>query len=112
MKLILQQYWGLTRSTLQHGLHRRIQIFNQPMYTHFWCLGVSTVISVRVRRELKEEAERLGIDLRKVVERALSEEISRVKAEMFKHVLEEGLKALDMDSEEWVEAVKESRRER
>jgi len=31
---------------------------------------------------------------------------------MFKHVLEEGLKALDMDSEEWVEAVKESRRER
>ena len=75
-------------------------------------MGVSTVISVRVRRELKEEAERLGIDLRKVVERALSEEISRVKAEMFKHVLEEGLKALDVDSEEWVEAVKESRRER
>ena len=70
------------------------------------------VISVRVRRELKEEAERLRIDLRKVVERALSEEISQVKAEMFKRMLEEGFKALDTDSEEGVEAIKESRRER
>lgn len=73
---------------------------------------MSTVLSVRVRRELKEEAERLGIDLRRVVERALEEEIRRVRAERFKGVLERGLKAIDLTPEEWVKAVKESRRER
>jgi len=70
------------------------------------------VLSVRVRRELKEEAERLGIDVRSVVERALEEEIRRVRKLRFKSLLEEILKSVDMTAEEWVEAVRESRLER
>lgn len=73
---------------------------------------MSTVLSVRVRKELKEEAERLGIDLRRIVERALREEVARVKAERFKRLLEKGLKSMDVLPEEWVEAVRASRRER
>ena len=74
---------------------------------------VSTVVlSVRVRRELKEEAEELGIDIRGVVERALREEVLKVKRERFKRLLEKALKSMDVSVEEWVEAVKESRRER
>jgi post-segregation antitoxin (ccd killing protein) len=72
----------------------------------------SVVLSVRVRRELKEEAERLGINIREVVERALEEEIRRVKMERLKMVIGEALKAMDVGVEEWVEAVRESRLER
>jgi post-segregation antitoxin (ccd killing protein) len=72
----------------------------------------SVVLSVRVRRELKEEAERLGINIREVVERALEEEIRRVKMERLKTVIGETLKAMDVGVEEWVEAVRESRLER
>jgi len=70
------------------------------------------VLSVRVKRELKEEAERLGIDVRSVVERALEEEIRRVRKLKFKSLVEEMLKSVNMTAEEWVEAVKESRLER
>jgi post-segregation antitoxin (ccd killing protein) len=72
----------------------------------------SVVLSVRVRRELKEEAERLGINIREVVERALEEEIRRVKMERLKTVIGEALKAMDVGVEEWVEAIRESRLER
>jgi post-segregation antitoxin (ccd killing protein) len=72
----------------------------------------SVVLSVRVRRELKEEAERLGINIREVVERALEEEIRRVKMERLKMVIGEALKAMDVGVEEWVEAIRESRLER
>jgi post-segregation antitoxin (ccd killing protein) len=72
----------------------------------------SVVLSVRVRRELKEEAERLGINIREVVERALEEEIRRVKMERLKTVIGEALKGMDVGVEEWVEAIRESRLER
>ncbi|MFZ8793102.1 MAG: type II toxin-antitoxin system CcdA family antitoxin, partial [Acidilobaceae archaeon] len=67
----------------------------------------SVVLSVRVRRELKEEAERLGINIREVVERALEEEIRRVKMERLKTVIGEALKGIDVGVEEWVEAIRE-----
>jgi len=70
------------------------------------------VLSVRVRRELKEEALRLGIDVRAVVEKALEEEVKNVKRERFGKLLEEALKGCDVTVEEWVETVKEMRRER
>jgi post-segregation antitoxin (ccd killing protein) len=74
---------------------------------------VSTdVLSVRVGRELKEEALRLGVDVRAVVEKALEEEVRRVKKERFRRLLEEALKGCDVTVEEWVEAVKEARRGR
>jgi post-segregation antitoxin (ccd killing protein) len=74
---------------------------------------VSTdVLSVRIRRELKEEAFRLGVDVRAVVERALEEEVRRKRKEGFRKLLEEALRGCDVTVEEWVEAVREARRER
>jgi post-segregation antitoxin (ccd killing protein) len=74
---------------------------------------VSTdVLSVRIRRELKEEALRLGVDVRAVVERALEEEVRRRRKEKFRKLLEEALRGCDVTVEEWVEAVRETRRER
>jgi len=72
----------------------------------------SDVISVRVRRGLKEEAAKLGIDVREVVERALEEEVRKVKRERFKALVEEALRSMDVGFEEWASAVKESRLER
>jgi len=72
----------------------------------------TAVLSVRIRRKLKEEAERLGIDIKSVVEKALEEEIKRVKLEGFRKLLEEGLKNMGVSVDEWVKAVKESRLER
>jgi post-segregation antitoxin (ccd killing protein) len=70
------------------------------------------VLSVRIKKELKEEAERLGIDIRRVVERALEEEIERVKMERLKALIEEALKYMNVSVNEWVKTVKESRYER
>jgi len=70
------------------------------------------VLSIRVRRGLKEEAEKLGIDIKAVVERALEEEIRRVRRARFKAVVEEALKSMDISVEEWIKTVKESRAER
>jgi len=71
------------------------------------------VISVRVKRELKEEAEKLNVDLRSVVEKALEEEILRRKAELLKSKIDETLNAMkNLTVEDWVKAVKETRRER
>ena len=73
---------------------------------------MSTVLSVRVKRELKEEAERLGLDLRAVIEKALREEIAKARVERFRKLLEDGLSSMKLRPEDWVEAVKGSRQER
>jgi hypothetical protein len=71
---------------------------------------VSTgALSVRVGRE---GALRLGVDVRAVVEKALEEEVRRVKRERFRRLLEEALKGCDVTIERWVEAVREARRGR
>ena len=68
------------------------------------------VISVRVRRELKEEAERLNVDLKTVVEKALEEEILRRKAELLKSRVDKTLNAMrNLTVEDWVKAVRETR---
>ncbi len=72
----------------------------------------TTVLSVRVKRRLKEEAEELGIDIRAVVEKALEEEIRRTKLSKFKEILDEALNNMDVSVEEWVRAVRETRNER
>ncbi len=72
----------------------------------------STVLSVRVRKSLKEEAEELGINIREVVERALEEEIKRVKMERLKKIIEDVLKNMNVSVKEWVDTVRESRLER
>lgn len=70
----------------------------------------TVVLSVRIRRELKEEAERLGIDVRSVVERALEEAVRREKMKRLVEAFREAAEELENVSlEEWVSAVKEAR---
>ncbi len=71
----------------------------------------TTVVSVRVRRELKEEAEKLGIDLRRVVEKALEEEIRRVRKERLRSLIDKALETSMIGPEDWVRAIRESRLE-
>jgi len=73
----------------------------------------TTVISVRIRKELKRRARELGIDVREVVEKALEEAIRRREEEELVKALEE-LKSLfsRISEKEWVDAVRKSRNER
>nr|WP_291766585.1 type II toxin-antitoxin system CcdA family antitoxin [Caldivirga sp. UBA161] len=51
---------------------------------------VSTVaLSVRVRRELKEKAEELGINIREVIERVLEEAIEERRKELLREIANE-----------------------
>jgi len=69
----------------------------------------TVVLSVRVRRELKEEAERLGIDIRRVVEEALEEAVRRARRERLRRLVEAARRASSLTFEEWAESVKEDR---
>lgn len=74
---------------------------------------MSTVISVRVKKELKKEAEKLGINLRKVFEEALKDAIRREKMRQLKESIEIILEFLkDVPDDEWVRIIKEGRRSR
>jgi len=74
---------------------------------------MSTVVSVRVRKRLKEEAERLGVNLRKVVEEALISEIERRKHEEIKAAVSKLLEIMkDVNEEEFAGVIKEWRRRR
>lgn len=71
------------------------------------------VVSARVRRELKEEAERLNVNLKAVIEKALEEEIMKRKAKLLKTKVNSVLEAMkNLTVEDWVKAVRETRRER
>ena len=76
-------------------------------------MNMSTeVLSVRIRGELKKEAEKLNVDIRNVVERALAEAVEQAKRKK----LEEAINALllgmgKISEDEWVRAVRECRRE-
>ncbi len=73
----------------------------------------TVVVSARIPRRLKEEAERLGIDIRRVVEeslrRAVEEERRKRVVEALRELAEAGA-GLSVD--DWVKAVKEARRGR
>ena len=71
----------------------------------------TVVLSVRVRRELKEEAERLGIDVRSVVEKALEEAIEKARLAKFRELVDKALSSIDLSAKEWIESIKETRYE-
>ena len=70
------------------------------------------VLSVRIKRELKREAEKLNINMKSVVEKAIAEAIEQAKRKK----LSEAINALllemkEISEDEWVRAVRECRRE-
>ncbi len=73
-------------------------------------MGRYVTASTKVRRELKEEAERLGVNVSEVLRRALEEEVKRCKLKRFGERLEELSGVLDkIDVSRIVESVREDR---
>ncbi len=71
---------------------------------------MTEVLSVRVKKNLKDEAEKLGVDLRVAVEQLLEELVSEKKAKA-QNVAKELSSLMDVKAEEWVNDVKATRHE-
>ena len=70
-------------------------------------------VSTKVRRELKEEAERLGVRISEVLRRALEDEVKRRKLEELEEKLGEVGEALDrIDIDRVVKSIREDRESR
>ena len=70
-------------------------------------------VSTKVRRRLKEEAERLGVKISEVLRRALEEEVRRRKLEELEEKLSEVGEALDrIDIDRVVKSIREDRESR
>jgi len=67
-------------------------------------------VSTKVKKEVKEEAEKLGIKISEFLRNALEEEIKKRKIELLKEKLEEVEDALDkLDVDRIVKSIKEDR---
>ena len=67
-------------------------------------------VSTKVRRRLKEEAERLGVKISEVLRRALEEEVRRRKLEELEEKLDKVGEALDrIDIDRVVKSIREDR---
>jgi hypothetical protein len=94
-------------------LRIQILVYAKFIYIDLYSSVSTTVISVRIRKELKRKARELGIDVREVVEKALEEAIRRREEEELIKTLEELRSLFSRISEkEWVDAVRKSRNER
>jgi hypothetical protein len=68
------------------------------------------VLSVRVKKGLKDEAEKLGIDLKVAVEELLEDLVAEKKAKAQK-IAKELRDLMDVSPEEWVADVRATRQE-
>jgi len=94
-------------------LRIQILVYAKFIYIDLYLSVSTTVISIRIRKELKRKARELGIDVREVVEKALEEAIRRREEEELIKALEELRSLFSRISEkEWVDAVRKSRDER
>jgi predicted transcriptional regulator len=86
------------------------------MYTYFVnCLQAivveTEVLSVRVRKSLKDEAEKMGVDLKAAVEELLENLVAEKKIKAQKRAEELRRAMGNVTVEEWVKDVKETRHE-
>ena len=66
------------------------------------------VLSVRIKKSLKDEAKKLGVDLKVVVEELLEELVAEKKAKA-QQIAKELSDLMDVKPEEWVNDVKATR---
>ena len=69
------------------------------------------VLSVRVRKSLKDEAEKMGIDVKAAVEGLLEDLVAEKKAKAQKRAEDLRRAMGGVTVEEWIADVKETRRE-
>ncbi|PUA31101.1 MAG: hypothetical protein B9J98_07635 [Candidatus Terraquivivens tikiterensis] len=76
----------------------------------FTTLNDCITVSTKVRKELRKEAERLGVKVSEVLRRALEDEVKRRKLEELEKKLDEVSEALDrIDIERVVKNIREDR---
>jgi antitoxin component of RelBE/YafQ-DinJ toxin-antitoxin module len=68
------------------------------------------VLSIRVKKSLKDEAEKMGVDLKAAVEGLLEELVAEKKAKAQQRA-KELQKLMHVSAEEWIQDVKETRHE-
>ncbi|MCW3998814.1 MAG: DUF4145 domain-containing protein [Candidatus Bathyarchaeota archaeon] len=68
------------------------------------------VLSVRVKKGLKDEAEKLGIDVKAVVEKTLTDLVANKKSKA-QQIAKELQEAMDVTPEEWAADVRATRDE-
>jgi len=71
---------------------------------------VTEVLSLRVKKSLKDEAEKLGVDLKVAVEELLEELVAEKKTKAQK-VAKELSNLMEVKPEEWINDVKATRQE-
>jgi len=71
----------------------------------------TAVLSIRVKKSLKDEAEKMGVDLKAAVEGLLEELVAEKKAKAVKRAEDLRRSMGDVTVEEWVKDVKETRHE-
>ncbi len=71
---------------------------------------MTEVLSVRVKKSLKDEAEKLGVDLKVAVEQLLKDLVAEKKSKAQK-VAKELSSLMDVKADEWVNDVKAARHE-
>ncbi len=69
------------------------------------------VLSVRVKKSLKDEAEKMGIDVKAAVEGLLEDLVAEKKAKAQKRAEDLRRAMGEVTVEEWIADVKETRRE-
>ena len=67
-------------------------------------------MSIRVRKDLKDEADSLGIDVKKTLEEIL-EEMVAAKKQRSSNVAKELHKLMNVTTKEWLNGVRASRKE-
>ncbi len=70
----------------------------------------TVVVSVRIPKHLKEEAERLGVNIRQVIEESLRRAIEEEKRRRVMEALRELAEACEgLSEDEWVNVIKAAR---
>ena len=73
---------------------------------------MSAVISIRIPKKLKEESEKLGINIKETVQKAIIQAVEEEKAKRITESLVELAENMEnLSEEDWVKAVRESRDE-
>jgi ABC-type sugar transport system substrate-binding protein len=87
-----------------------LKFYRQLVYIIALVYTVTEVLSVRVKKSLKDEAEKLGVDLKVAVEQTLEQLVAEKKKKAQK-VAKELSSLMDVNAEEWVNDVKATRHE-
>ena len=87
-----------------------LKFYRQLVYIIGLVYTVTAVLSVRVKKSLKDEAEKLGVDLKVAVEQTL-EQLVLEKKKKAQRTAKELSSLMDVTAEEWVVDVKATRHE-